>query len=122
MKTEIQRICVKAKPTVSNPDYYDWQTASIVMLIPENNKLIALKKARSELQKRHWEFINYEDKSTLIEERVKEVGRDIWKAYLSAKKGNIFFRKATPIKHDASQFGHISLINFCLYFKFLSLL
>ena len=92
MKTEIQKICIKAKPTNSNPDYYDWQTASIVMFIPENNKSTALKKARDELQKRQWEFINYEDKSTLIEERVKKGGGEVWDAYLSAKKGNIFFR------------------------------
>ncbi|MBU4259761.1 MAG: hypothetical protein KKI12_02340 [Proteobacteria bacterium] len=92
MKTEIQRICVKAKPTESNPDYYDWQTASIVMFIPENNKSLALKKARDELRRRHWEFTNYEDKSTLIEERVKKEGGEVWETYLSAKKGNIFFR------------------------------
>jgi hypothetical protein len=92
MTTKIQRICVKAKPLESNPDYYDWQTASIAMFIQENNKAIAIKKASNELKRRHWQFISYEDKSTLIEERVREAGGEVWEAYQDALKSTIFFR------------------------------
>jgi hypothetical protein len=92
MGIEIQRICVKAKPAGSNPEFYEWQTASIVMFIPENDKSFAINKARTELSRRQWEFIEYEDKSTLIEERVRESGGEVWDAYQYAEEGNIFFR------------------------------
>jgi len=61
------------------------------MFIPENDRLIALKRARAELKKRHWDFIAYEDKSTLIEERIKKAGGKVWEAYQYAKQGKIFF-------------------------------
>lgn len=89
---EIQRICVKANPSLDNPDYYDWQTASICMFVPENDKFLALEKARTELARRHWEFVAYEDKSTLVEERVREIGSEVWEAFQYARKGKIFFR------------------------------
>lgn len=92
MVLKIQRIGVKAKPLEENPDYYEWQTASICMFIPENNKELAIEKARKELLRRHWGFISYEDKATLIEERVKEIGGEVWEAYEHAKQGEIFFR------------------------------
>lgn len=92
MKSNIQRICVKAKPSKHNHEFYEWQTASICMFVPENDKMLAVKKAREELSLRHWEFISYEDKSTLIEVRVKEEGGEVWDAYQYAKRGNIFFR------------------------------
>jgi len=89
---DIQRICVKAKPTVNHPDYYDWQTASICMFVPENDKLLAVKKARQELARRHWELLEYEDKSTLIEARVKAMGGEVWEAFMEARRGHLFFR------------------------------
>lgn len=91
MVIKIQRIGVKAKPLKQNPDYYEWQTANICMFIPENNKKLAIEKARKELTRRHWDFISWYDKSTLIEERVKEDGGETWEAYQHAKQGKIFF-------------------------------
>jgi hypothetical protein len=95
MVTDIQRICVKAKPLRENPDYYEWQIANICMFIPENDKKLAIKKAREELSRRCWDFISYEDKSTLIEVRVMEDGGEVWEAYQYAKQGKIFFRVFT---------------------------
>jgi len=88
----VQRICVKAKPAADHPDYYDWQTASICMFVPENDKSLAVEKARQELVKRHWEFLEYEDKSTLIEARVKAMGGEVWDAFMEARRGHLFFR------------------------------
>ncbi len=91
MHTNIQRICVKAKSLKKNPNYNEWDTANIVMFIPENDKALAIHKALKELHRRHWEFITYTDKSTLIESRVEEEGGEVWDAYQYAKEGNIFF-------------------------------
>lgn len=89
---DIQRICVRAKPAVNHPDYFDWQTASICMFVPENDKSLAVRKARQELTKRHWEFLGHEDRSTLIEGRVKAVGGEVWEAFVEARRGHLFFR------------------------------
>jgi len=89
---DIQRICVRAKPTADHPDYYDWQTASICMFVPENDKRLAVRKARQELARRHWEFLGYEGKSTLIEARVKAMGGEVWEAFAEARRGHLFFR------------------------------
>ena len=88
----IQRICVRAKPRSTNPDYFDWQTAIICIFVPQNDKLLAVKRARTELDRRHWEFISYRSKSTLIEERVRRAGGEVWEAYQSAANGDLVFK------------------------------
>ena len=91
MSISVQRFIVKATPSKSNKRYYEWQTATIVMFIPENNKKLAIDKARKTLVKNHWDLISFENKSTLIEERVREEGGEVWEAYRSAKNGEVFF-------------------------------
>ena len=91
-RIDIQRICVNAKPARAHPEYYEWQTASVCMFIAETDKARALEKARSELSRRHWEFLTYGNKSTLIEERVREVGGEVWEAFEHARRGRIFFK------------------------------
>jgi hypothetical protein len=91
-RIDIQRICVNAKPARAQPEYYEWQTASVCMFIAETDKARALEKARSELSRRHWEFLTYGNKSTLIEERVREVGGEVWEAFEHARRGRIFFK------------------------------
>ena len=78
---------MRAKPKPSNPDYYEWQPARICVLVPENDKHLAVDRARAELEKLHWDFISYESKSTLIEERVSQAGGEVWEAYQLALKG-----------------------------------
>jgi hypothetical protein len=92
MSINIQRFVVKAKPFNSNTKYYEWQSATIVMFIPENNKRLAVDKARETLVKNHWELISFEDKSTLIEERVREAGGEVWQAYQYAENGKTVLR------------------------------
>lgn len=91
-KIDIQRIIVKAKPSQENKEYLEWQTASIVFFIPENNKQEAVEKARQELTRRNWNFLSYESKSTLIESRVKEEGGEVWQAFQEASTGKIFIK------------------------------
>jgi hypothetical protein len=88
---EVQRICVRAKPTKENADYFEWQAASICMFVPEEDKELAVRKAREELKRRHWDFIKFESKSTLIESRVREAGGEVWEAYEKALKGELSF-------------------------------
>lgn len=90
--TDIQRICLKAKPSPNNREFHGWQTASIVIFVPENDRQLAVEKARLELTKRNWDFISYDSKSTLIENLVKEEGGEVWEAYQKAKRGEIFFK------------------------------
>jgi len=93
MRKTIQRIAVKAKPTQAHPRYYTWQTASICMFIPEEDMPTAIQRARQELSRRHWEFLRFENRSTLIEERVKEAGGEVWEAYQQAQGGRLFFEE-----------------------------
>jgi len=88
----IQRICVRAVPTKSNPKYFEWEHASICMFIPEIDRELALVKARKELDRRHWTFIKYEDRSTLIEARVRKEGGAVLKAFEEALQGRMFFK------------------------------
>ncbi len=46
MKVDIQRICLKAKLSKNNPEFHEWETASIVILVPENDNKLAVKKAK----------------------------------------------------------------------------
>ena len=92
MPTDIHRICIRAKPAPNHPQYFEWQVASICMFVPEADKRAALQKARELLACERWEFVEYEDKSTLIEDRVMEQGGAVWDVYQYAKSGKIFFR------------------------------
>lgn len=90
--SDIQRICMLAKPSASNLEFFEWQMASVCLFVPENDKQAAVARAREELTRRHWEFINYQDKSTLIEERVREQGGEVWDAFQYARSGRIFLK------------------------------
>ncbi len=91
-KLDIQRICVRAVPQKQNKKYYEWETASICMFVRESDRDVALSKARGELQKRHWTFVRFEDKSTLIESEVRKAGGEVLLAYEEALRGRLFFK------------------------------
>jgi hypothetical protein len=88
---DVQRICIRARPKSTNPDYFEWQPALIVVLVPEKDKLIAIDRARAEIDRRRWDFISYVSKSTLIEDRVREAGAEVWEAFQKAKSGLLVF-------------------------------
>jgi hypothetical protein len=62
------------------------------MFVPEVDLELALAKARKELDRRHWAFIKYEDRSTLIEARVRNEGGAVLEAFEEALRGRIFFK------------------------------
>ncbi len=88
----IQRLVVRAKPAKGHPEYREWETASLVVLVAENDRTAALQKGEAELHRRKWVKLHYESKSTLIRDRVKSGGGEFWDAYKSAQRDGIYFR------------------------------
>ena len=71
--------------------YHEFQTATIVIYIGEDDKEKSLILAKKQLAEENWIPIKFEEKSTLIEERVKQAGGPILEAYKQAKSGKPFF-------------------------------
>jgi len=82
----IQRIIMRARPKADHSEYFEWQIAGVCFFVRTNDRVEAVATARAELTNRRWEFLKYLNKSTLIEERVKEQGGDVWQAYLLARE------------------------------------
>lgn len=91
INVHVQRFRVHAIPSAKNPQYSIWQSATICLIFAENDRLVAVQKARSELAKRHWQIIEFEDKSTLIESLVRDEGGLILKAFEEARAGRTYF-------------------------------
>lgn len=81
MARKVQRFCIQGKPTKGNSEFFEWETATICMFVPDDDKELALQRARDELIRRKWEILKFETKSTLIEERVREEGGEVWEVY-----------------------------------------
>ena len=93
MARKVQRFCIQGKPTKGNSEFFEWETATICMFVPEDNKELALQRARDELIRRKWEILKFETKSTLIEERVREEGGEVWEVYQETlSTGKISFK------------------------------
>ena len=93
MARKVQRYCIQGKPTKENLEFFEWETASICMLVPEDDKELALRRARDELIRRKWEILKFDSKGTLIEERVREEGGEVWDAYQETlSTGKIAFK------------------------------
>jgi hypothetical protein len=92
MSVPIQRFVVKAYPTVDHPDLHPFHLHTICVFIGEGDYDQAQARAEKELWKRKWRIVRYLDKSTLIEERVKAFGGEVWDAYLLAAKGRILIK------------------------------
>ena len=91
MSKRVQRFVVKAHPTDTHPRYYRWQTGTLCLFVGEDDKALAVRKAKNEIAKKNWVAIRFTDKATLIEERVRQVGGRVWEAYLQSQRGEIFF-------------------------------
>jgi len=92
MSKNVQRFLVSAYPAKSHPIYYEWQTAQLVIFMGEDNRNLSIKKAKRKIESEHWIAVEFKHKETLIEERVRESGGEVWDAYCQAKKGETFFR------------------------------
>lgn len=101
---DIQRVIIRAKPNADHPDYFEWQTSDICFFVRDNDRQRALATARAEVERCRWTFLEYVNKSTLIEERVREQGGEVWDAYLHARKHGMFV-KVFPQHFDAGKGG-----------------
>jgi hypothetical protein len=92
MDTQVQRFFFFARPAKDHPKHFEWQTAHLCIFVAENNKQRALELAKQQAVNERWVIIRVNHKSTLIEERVREAGGEVWKGYQQAKEQGIFFR------------------------------
>ena len=75
-----------------HPKYFDWQLANVCIFIAESDQEHAITKAKGKLIAERWRMIEFQGGSTLIEERVKAEGGEIWEAYQLAEATGSFFR------------------------------
>ena len=92
MSFPVQRFVVKAYPTVDHPTLYPFHLHTLCIFIGERDHDLAVDRTEKELTKRKWRIVRYLDKSTLIEERVREFGGEVWDAYQTAAKGRVFVK------------------------------
>jgi hypothetical protein len=89
VSSKVQRFTVKAHPTDQHPAYYRWQTATVCVFVGEDDRAVALDIARKLISDHHWVVIEFLDKATLIEERVRSAGGEVWQAYQEALRGKM---------------------------------
>jgi hypothetical protein len=82
----IGRVCVTAKPTRTNRDYKEWQTAEIVVFVQADTHEAAIERARSALKKNHWDIVRVDGCDRIIEDRIREQGGEAWQYYLNARR------------------------------------
>src|SRR4051794_30732371 len=92
MNVQVQRFFFLARPAKDHPKHFEWQTAHLCVFVAENDKQRALELAKRKVADERWVIIRVDQKSTLIEERVRDAGGEVWKAYQEAKGRGIFFR------------------------------
>jgi hypothetical protein len=90
--TPVQRLIFFCHPAKDHPKYFEWQTGHIVIFVADRDRQRALEIARRKVAQERWLVIRTEHKSTLIEERVRREGGDVWAAYEWAQKHGEWFR------------------------------
>jgi hypothetical protein len=80
----INRVSVRAKPAKNHREYKEWETADVVILVDANGRDESLARAQEVLRREKWEVIEVQLCDRLIEDRVREQGGAILKAYESA--------------------------------------
>jgi hypothetical protein len=91
MSVRVQRFVVKAHPSEDHPKYYRWQTATVCVFVGDDDKQRAFKKAMKIIAAKKWVIIEIVEKGTLIEDRVRSFGGEVWEAYQDAQRGKIKF-------------------------------
>jgi len=80
----ISRVGVRAKPTKHHPEYEEWETANVVVLVAADSRDETLARAKEVLRKERWELLEVQLCDRLIEERVREQGGAMLEAYEAA--------------------------------------
>lgn len=88
---QIYRFVIRAYPSQNNPTYYEWQKATLVLFIADNEPYSAEQKSLAELEKRGWVPESFELRDILIEDSVRAEGGDVWDAYLEARRNGLFW-------------------------------
>lgn len=87
----VRRFFIRAYPHADHPRYFQWQAASIVLFVSDEDKERAERTALEELSKRQWVPERVIRRDTLIKERVQAKGGDVWTAYQQAEAGQLFW-------------------------------
>lgn len=95
MSDSVHKFIMWAKPASDHPEYYQWQTGVLCVLIGEDSHWAAEQLAIAEVTRRKWEPLQMSSRSTLIEAKVREAGEPIWSAFCAAKAGNPQFIEKT---------------------------
>lgn len=82
--TVISRVGVKAKPAKNHPEFKEWETANVVVLVATEGRDETLACAKEVLKKEKWEALEVQLCDRLIEERVREQGGEMLEAYDAA--------------------------------------
>ena len=70
----ISRVGVRAKPAKNHPEYKEWETANVFVLVAADSRKKTLEQARKVLRKEKWELLEVRLLDRLIEEQVREQG------------------------------------------------
>jgi hypothetical protein len=90
-KPPVQRFVARIKPRGDHPLYFEWQTAVACLFVGEPDRAMAQRMADAEIRQRGWQRMEFLDRSTLIEARVKREGGAVLDAYLRAQEGNVLY-------------------------------
>ena len=101
----VHRIVVHCVPSPNNRSYHRWQSALLTFFLSNDTKSGALEDLSRLLSQHRWTQVETLDRSTLIEDRVREAGPQVWAAYeLALQRG--YWMRIDP-DHFASGKGGI---------------
>lgn len=102
--TVISRVGVRAKPAKNHPEFKEWETANVVVLVAANGREETLARAREVLRHEKWEVLEVQLCDRLIESRVREQGDEMLVAYEAARASGSAIR-VFPNKFAAGKSG-----------------
>ncbi|MBK1880203.1 hypothetical protein [Pelagicoccus mobilis] len=89
---EVQRILVAACPKPEHPKYFPWQTARICVLVGEDDREMAVEKAKTEIGRKYWQPKGAFEYATVKEDFIRECDtEEVVTAYEDARSGKIIF-------------------------------
>lgn len=80
----ISRVAVRAKPGKDHPEYKEWETANVVVLVAADSREESLLLAREVLRSENWELLEVQLCDTLNEDKVRAQGRAMQEAFEAA--------------------------------------
>ncbi|MCP9837443.1 hypothetical protein KBY84_08040 [Cyanobium sp. N.Huapi 1H5] len=90
MQEDVQRFVFFGKPRPDNRRYRTNETATVIVFVADSDRAKALARFYELLEQHRWTLVTFEDKATLIEERVREEGGEVWRAFLRARERGYF--------------------------------